>query len=234
MIRSILLTLGTMSTLAAGSLVTDGRGTAAPAPIAHAVSTGGTGLDRPDVVDDAVAAAVIGSIAAQFDTADVTVKLDDVAVIPASIQDREVRGEGRVRVGADGGWIPFRVTALYDAESTEVTYPRLVLGQAQGEAIAADASIVHSLDARVAKALRAEFADQPVAWSLDRATVTGGDARYLQVRGSGVADFGAEGSAQTQVDALYDRRTGQWLRVNYELGVPAEDAPAQAAAVASV
>ena len=85
---------------------------------------------------------------------------------------------------------------------------------------------------KVDAALRAEFPQQPVDMVMEHVTTSAVGQRYLQVKGVGTADFGAEGTTAAQVDALYDRRNGQWLRVDYELGTTSNWADQPAAAVA--
>lgn len=227
MYRPILLAVATLGSLAAGSMVAQGRD--APAPVvARAVAA--PVETRPhvgDAMNDALAAAVIGSISRQFDTADVTVQLGNVDVLPTSERDRELRGAGRLRIGGDPQWIDFRFAALYDTQALEVTLPRLQLGAAPvRSAGAADAGLARSLQAHVAQALGEEFSGQPVSWTQATTSVAPGGARFAHVRGSGVADFGVEGRVGASVDALYDRRTGRWLRVDYALGESPEQAGA--------
>lgn len=214
--RPALLALATVATLAAGTMIAHGRD-GSPRVVAQAAAPAAA-----SAVDDAVAAAVIGSISGQFDTDDVTVQLTDVDAVPLSIRDRELRGSGRLRIDGHAQWIPFRFAALYDTQNAEVSQPRLQLGTA-GAGSAADAAIARGLEARVAQALAAEFAGQPVTWKQGATRVSTADSRFVHVVGSGLADFGAEGRVDARVDALYDRRTGRWLRVSYELG-PSDEA----------
>ena len=230
MYRPILLTLATAVSLAAGTIVADGR--AAHAPVAAtALSTAESRVEAARMVDDAVAAALIGSISGQFDTDDVTVQLEDVDLAPLSPRDREVRGSGRLRIDGEPQWIAFRFAALFDTETAEVSQPRLEIGSTS-RATTADARVAKGLESRVATALAREFAGQPVRWTPGTTRVADGDTRYAHVIGTGRADFGVEGEVDATVDALYDRRTGRWLRVSYELG--GSDAGALDGAVASL
>lgn len=229
--RPVLLTLGTVVSLAAGSMLAHGRDAVAPsaANVATAPDTRQAGAEQ---MNDALAAAVIGSIARQFDTGDVTVQLGKVDVVAMSIRDRELRGTGRLRIDGDPQWIGFRFTALYDTENTEVTYPRLRLDGASS-ATAADAALARSLQAKVASALDAEFAGQPVTWTQRATTVAGTPGRFVRVSGTGVADFGVDGQVDARVEALYDRTTRRWVRMSYELG-PEQGVDAAGQAVASL
>lgn len=219
--RLLVLSLATTLSLAAGSMAAHGRSTGTPL-LARAVEAPQARAEGAETVDDVVAAAVIGSIGRQFDTNDVTVQLGEMDVVPLSVRDRELQGAGRLRIDGDAQWIPFRFAALYDTEMAEVTYPRLELGGDEATD-AVDPRVAQGLRAQVAQALAAEFAGQPVAWTPGVTTMSGGDARFVRVSGTGLADFGAEGRVDAQVDALFDRRTGRWLRVSYELG-PSESA----------
>ncbi|MFD0738120.1 hypothetical protein ACFQZQ_02290 [Lysobacter koreensis] len=179
-------------------------------------------IEGDEAMDGAVAAAVIGAVARQFGEREVGVKLDSVAVMPASVRDRDVSGSGRLRIGDDEAWIPFRFTALYDTSATSVSQPYLVIGDtAGGEPIANDSKLALALSDRVGSSLRDEFAQQPVRLLMDQVTTNAAGSRYLRVQGIGTADFGREGATTAQIEALYDRRSGQWLRVDYELGTTA-------------
>ena len=39
----------------------------------------------------------------------------------------------------------------------------------------------------------------------------------MRVRAEGTADFGADGQAATSIEAVYDRGTGQWVTLDYQL-----------------
>lgn len=213
-LRTTLLSIGTFSALAATSMI---AGVQAPA----AASTARVQAPPPTLqatkVDDAIAASVIESISRQFETGDVVVQLDDVQVRPASIQDRRVTGAGRLRIDGAADWVPFRFDAMYDTASAEVTYPQLDLGGAASTPLAVTSAIAESLDGQVSRALKAEFQSQRVHWSLADARVSE-LGRFKRVQGSGVADFGADGSTPAQVEGLYDTAARRWVRVRYELG----------------
>lgn len=178
-------------------------------------------------MDSAVAAAVIGAVSRQFGERRVEVKLDSVSVQPASLRDRAVSGEGRIRIGEIDGadaeadaWIPIRFAALYDTQTASVSQPALVIGRgpAEVQSLPLDAPLAVELGSQVDAALAAEFEQQPAQMIVDRVTTSPAGARYLRVEALGTADFAAEGSTAAQVEALYDRRTGEWIRVSYELG----------------
>ncbi|HEY4583811.1 MAG TPA: hypothetical protein VIG88_13275 [Lysobacter sp.] len=224
-LRTVLLAAGTFSALAATSLVAGNRTAPAPLVAKPVAAAAQARLEAREQIDDAVAAAVIGSISRQFDAEDVVVQLGRVAILPASIQDRQVSGNGRLQIGGDGEWIPFRFDATYDTASAEVTYPQLTLGGEDASTVATGSPLAASLGRQVAAALRSEFQNQPVRW-------TAGDVqaasigRYVRVQGQGIADFGDEGATPAQVQGLYDSVARRWIRVHYELGPTATDAVA--------
>ncbi|TZF91306.1 hypothetical protein [Cognatilysobacter lacus] len=215
-LRTTLLSIGTFSALAATSMVSGHRAPSA-VPAAAPVAASASRLEPAAKVDDAVAAAVIESITRQFDTTDVVVQLARVNVRPASIQDRQVTGEGRLRIDGAGEWIPFHFDAMYDTASAEVSYPQLDLGGGASAPVRGGSPIAASLDQQVTRAMKSEFQSQPVRWSMRaiRATDLG---RFTRVQGSGVADFGSDGSSPAQVEGLYDTIAKRWVRVHYELG----------------
>ncbi|AXK71796.1 hypothetical protein DWG18_05515 [Lysobacter sp. TY2-98] len=233
-LRSTLLSVGTFAALATTSLVAGHRPQAMAAPlVARPTAAAPTArVEAREQVDDAIAAAVIGSITRQFDTSDVVVQLGTVHVRPASIQDRQVTGDGRLRIDGQGDWIPFRFAAMYDTASTEVTYPQLELGGGAGKTVAAGSSLATSLDQQITKALHDEFQSQPVKWTPNavKATDVG---RFVRIDGAGLVDFGAEGSTPAQVQGLYDAKAHRWVRVHYELG-PGSEWSATTSGIASL
>lgn len=219
MIRTLLVSLGTLSVFAASSLF---AGNATPVTTAPQASVHDARVESGDRVDDVIAAAVIGSISRQFDARDVTVQLERVSVTPASIQDRQVDGRGRLRIDGDAEWLPFEFAGLYDMASAEVTYPRLQLGDARSAAdVSTGSSLARSFDRQITQALAAEFQSQQVHWTLAHASAAG-SGRFIRFDGRGTADFGADGSSLARVEGVYDTRAGRWLRVHYELGGEAD------------
>src|SRR5690606_28844712 len=81
-----------------------------------------------------------------------------------------------------------------------------------------DPMLVRQLDERVVERLGQEFAEQTVRLQLDRIRTVQAGSHYLRIDASGIADFGPEGTSSARIEALYDRRDGAWLRVDYERG----------------
>lgn len=190
-----------------------------------AISTPQSRVEGDMAMDSAVAAAVIGAVSRQFGERRIEVKLDSVSVQPASLRDRSVSGEGRILIGdssrADArNWIPVQFAALYDTRTASVSRPALVIGDgaATPEHLALDAPLAIELGSRIDAVLAEEFTQQPAQMIVDRIATTPTGSRYLRVTALGTADFAAEGTTAAQIDALYDRRTGEWVRVTYELG----------------
>jgi hypothetical protein len=226
--RSVLtVALVSLCGLAVASVVTRG-GMAIPTLAVEAAETAPESrIEGDQAMDGAIATAVIAAVGRQFDEARVEVKLDSVSVQPASIQDRAVDGHGRLQLGKDRAWIPFRFEALYDTESTAVSSPRLVLGESRpGSEVTSDSDIARTLAARVDTALHEEFSQQPFDLVIDRVVTQDAGERLVQVRGTGTVDFGPEGATATRIDALYDPVEARWLRVDYELGPTANWADA--------
>jgi hypothetical protein len=191
-------------------------------------------MEGDEAMDAAVAAAVIGAVSQQFGDTEVAVKLDKVAVDAASPRDRTVSGDGRLQIGGDPEWIPFQFAALYDTVGTSVSFPQLKIGGGpEVQSLAGGSKIAMALAAQVDAALRSEFQGQPVDLVMERITSSAVGTRYLKVQGTGTADFGAEGATAAQVDALYDRSNGQWLRVSYELGTTSNWADRPSTSVAA-
>ena len=176
-----------------------------------------------EAIDGAAAAAVIGAIARQFGERVVEVKLDKVDVLEANLQERVLRGNGRLQIGGQDEWLAFTFDAVYDTEQASVYYPRLAIG-GEDASIDVDSTLARSLTKRAQNALGEEFAQQSVDLSLEDISTRAAGKRYVQVRATGIARFEGEGGAQALVTAVYDRKQARWLHVDYELGSSASQA----------
>lgn len=173
-----------------------------------------------DALDGAVAGVLVAALSEEFGGRAVSIMLDEVRVQPASPRDRVVTGQGRARIEGDQDWIGFRFNTLYDTTFGSAAYPEIRLGGVtRGEReVPNDTALVRQLDDNVVARLGKEFAHQSVRLQLDRIRTVEAGSRYLRIEASGIADFGLEGTTPAQIEALYDRRGGAWLRVSYELG----------------
>lgn len=192
-------------------------------------------IEGDQSMDAAVAAAVIGAVATEFGERKVEVRLDEVAVLPASIRDRTVTGEGRLRIGGDDEWVAFQFDVLYDTETATAGVPALRLGDPDpaSDPVPLDSQLAAELDARVNAALDAEFSSQAVELVTTHVTAASAGGRFLQVEAMGTAEFAGEGTTPAQVRALYDRSSGDWVRLDYELGTTSNWADEAEPAVAA-
>lgn len=182
-------------------------------------------VEAGQAIDAALAAALIGAVASQFDERGVEVKLDHVRTAPVNLVDLSVDGEGRLRLGQDDEWLPVRVHGVYDSVALSVEQPRIVIGgDAPGQTLAVASPVGRSLEQLAGERLRREFAQQPAELHLDQVVQRSAGARYARVDATGTARFD-EGAAPVTVQGLYDTRTGRWLRIAYELSGNAGDAP---------
>lgn len=230
--RRSMLTLALVSLcgLAVASVVGQRSGALQPLPIEPLQ----TRSDPDRVLDSTVTAAVTAGVSRQFGDSRVDVRLDRLDVQPASIRDRIVAGHGRLRLGQDRAWIPFRFEALYDTESAAVSAPRLALGESRPQQEAGgDSGIARALAARVGSELRDEFAQQRFDLRIDRLVTQRAGERLMQVRGHGTVDFGPDGEAGARIEALYDPMEGRWLHVSYELGASDPEEALQGPALAA-
>ena len=176
-----------------------------------------------DALDNAVAAVVVAALAEQLDTATIAVSIDSFEVAIASVRDRRVSGQGRMRIGDDADWIGFRYSTIYDTTFSSAGYPRLTIGGvAVGERMVPnDAGLVRELEDRVAGELDRQFGVPAARLQLDDISTVEGGRRLLRISAQGVADFGPSGNTPVRIEALYDQVANAWQRVNYELGVAA-------------
>lgn len=221
---SLVIVAASLLALSVSSFVAHGDPTSSVAVSAKAVDSPDSRNEGDDALDSAVAAAVIGTATTEFGEDQVVVKLDTIEVHPASLRDRSVTGEGRLRLGNDPEWISFSFDALYDTATTNVTYPRLHLSGSDmvSSLIDKNAALASSLTAAANQRVRNEFSEQPVKLTLERVIQHPSGSRYMQLEGFGIADFGKEGNTVAQVAGLYDQQKQRWVSVRYELGGSAD------------
>ena len=78
-------------------------------------------------------------------------------------------------------------------------------------------AMARSLAQQAHARLDAEFVEQSVGFTLDGATAWPRADGLLRVRAEGTANFGAEGTAATTIEAVYDPQSGRWLKLDYQL-----------------
>lgn len=169
---------------------------------------------------DAMAGAVIGTIASQFGETEVEIKLDALRSEQINLIDNSISGEGRIRLGESDTWIPLTFQGLYDTTTASVSAPQLQLGgkAVAAHALAPKAPLGRELEAEVIQRLQSEFGNQPVDFALHNTDLQQLDAHRSRLFATGVTDFGDEGTVATAVEAVYDQRQGKWLQVAYTLG----------------
>lgn len=213
-----------LTALLACGLLAANAGNSAPgvnAPVLQgsASKAPATRVEGREALETGVAAALVGAVAQQFGERQVEVRIDSVDVAPLSAMDRQVQGQGRLLLGGEGDWLPFRYQANYDTQAGVAMAPRLIIGApAPGKALAGSGELARELRGQVEHALADEFDQQRFKLQFDSVTATDANARYQRIDAQGSVDFFDEGATPTSVSALYDRRTGELLHVTYELG----------------
>jgi len=197
---------------------------AAPALAPQATNAAASARATPDeqgaVSQGPQARALAVAIAAQFPGHAVEVAVDTPLISDTGPAQQQVEALARVRIDGSAPML-VRATALYDREARNADAPSLWF-EGSGEHEVSGAT-QRGLAAAAARRLDAEFAGQPVTLAIDDARAAPVGGRYLRVVARGTADFGSEGRADTTIEALYDPRTGEWLRLDYALGAdPAE------------
>lgn len=160
-------------------------------------------------------AALAAAIEDQFPGHAVEVAFDAPTLADAGSAQQEMQALARVRVDRSAPML-VRATALYDRASRSVAAPSLWFEGADARPVSK--AVRHDLAAAAMRRLDAEFAGQPVTLALADAEAVAVGGRYLRLVAHGTADFGAEGRAATTIEALYDPRNGEWLRLDYTLG----------------
>ncbi|TWT23527.1 hypothetical protein FQY83_02480 [Luteimonas marina] len=189
-------------------------------PTAHRQASSGD-----EALDNAVAAVVVAALVEQMNTPSIEVNIDAFDVAISSVRDRNVSGQGRMRVGDDADWIGFRYSTVYDTTFSSAGYPRITIGgvSAGEREVPNDATLVRQLEDRVATELDRQFGNRAARLQLDEITTVEGGKRLLRITARGIADLGLQGSTPVRIEALYDQVAGGWQRVNYELGAGARD-----------
>ena len=196
-----------------------------PSPVLDSTSRAAQarGSDRPSL-ERAVAGVVVGALAAQFDGRAVEARFGAIDDQPGEAGRRAISGEGQMRFAGDWAWIGFNFRTQYDVLLGQAAAPELVLGVG-GDArpVPNDTAVVQQLDDRLVQALREELAFASIRLQLDRIESVETGQNYLLIDAWGLADFGRDGSSKIRIAAFYDRRSGQWLQLHYDLGTAPDD-----------
>lgn len=179
--------------------------------------------DRP-ALEKAVAGVVVGALATQFDGRAVEARFGAIEDQPGDAGRRAISGEGQMRFAGDWAWIGFKFRTQYDVLLGQAAAPELVLGVgADVRPVPNDTATVQQLDDQLVQALREELAFASIRLQLDRIESVEAGQNYLLIDAWGLADFGRDGSSKIRIAAFYDRRSGEWLQVHYDLGAAPDD-----------
>lgn len=207
------VTMGASAGHAGLPLLMEGKGVA--------VAKGDSGLSEDaraqQAIDAATAAALIGALQSRFEGYDVELKLGNVRSERVSLRDLSLNGDASLRLGANAAWLPIRYEALYDTTEQVVLSPNIVLGATQVASKTVERLPLQGLQARIDRAMDAEYASNQVEFSLGDARVVGDDGMRLVVQGEGVAHFDGEERVAVTLQALYDRTSKRWLDPQYAL-----------------
>jgi hypothetical protein len=163
----------------------------------------------------AQATALVAAIKDQFPGHAVAVDLAAPMLADAGPSQQEMQALASVRIDGSAP-MPVRASALYDRETDSIAAPSLWF-EGTGD-VAVSGALRRTLAAAASRRLDAEFAGQPLNLSLLDAEAVAVGGRYLRLVARGTTDFGDEGRAATTIEALYDPRNGEWLRLDYTLG----------------
>jgi hypothetical protein len=194
----------------------------APATIGSTRAAPTQGTDRPSM-EKAVAGVVVGALAAQFDGRSVEARFDAIDDQAGEDGRRVISGEGQMRFAGDVAWIGFSFRTAYDVLLGQAGTPELVLGVG-GDArpVPNDTTMIRQLDDHLVDTLRREHGMPSVRLQLDRIETVETGEHYLLIDAWGLADFGMDGSSKIRIAAFYDRRSGQWLQMRYDMDAAPE------------
>ena len=197
------------------------RGTALPA--VPAATAPAARVAQVDIAPRPQALALAEAIRQQFPGHAVDVAFVAPLLAGGGPSQEEVQALASIRIDGSAP-MTVRMAALYDREARSVDAPSLWF-EAEGAQPATE-PLRRALAAATTQRLGAEFAGQPFAVTLGDASAARVGGRYLRVVAHGATDFGTEGRAATTVEALYDPRNDEWLRLDYALGADPADARA--------
>ena len=175
-------------------------------------------MDRA-ALEKAIAGTVVAALSERFGGRAIEARFDDLQAQPLDAQQQVIRGEGGMRFAGETGWIGFRFTSRFDEFLGQAGWPELEIGVGgDGRLIPNDSLALRQLEDRMADTLQRELGMTSVRMQLDRVDTVEMADHYLGMEARGLADFGRDGSSEVRVHALYDRRDGAWLQMDYQLG----------------
>lgn len=192
--------------------------TPAPATSHRPIPAAGSPLPGEADIERRIAGSVVGALAERFGGRAVEVRFDGVELVALDERRQSVSGSGGVRFAGESAWIGFRFNSVYDTLLGQPGRPRVEIGVGgEGRSVPNDGAALRQLEDRMAATLQEAMATS-VRLQLDRVETFETGQHYLCMDAAGLADFGRDGSRDIRVRALYDRRDGQWLQLDYDLG----------------
>ena len=174
-------------------------------------------MDRA-ALERAIAGTVVAALSERFGGRAIEARFDDLQEHSIDGRQRAIRGEGGMRFADEAGWIGFRFSSRYDEFLGQAGWPELEIGVGgDGRLIPNDSVALRQLEDRMAALLQDEVGATTVRMQLDRVDTTEMAGHYLGMEARGLADFGLDGSSEVRIHALYDRRDGAWLQLDYQL-----------------
>lgn len=185
---------------------------------------GAGALHQSADIERRVAGSVVSALAERFGGRAVEVRFDGVELSGLDGRRQSVSGRGGVRFAGESAWIGFRFSSLYDTLLGQPERPQVEIGVGgEGRPVPNDVVALRQLEDRMTATLRDAMATT-ARLQLDRVETFETGQHYLSMDAEGLADFGLDGSRAIRVRALYDRRDGQWLQLDYDLGAAAGEA----------
>jgi hypothetical protein len=174
-----------------------------------------------DALGNAIAGPLVGVLSHQFGGRAVDMRLETMEVQAIDKRARTVSGRGTVHIDGQDDPVGFHFQVRYDNRLRRASNPEVWIGgAAAGERdLPNDVALVQQLETDVTGALAHQFR-RPAAWlRLDRIATVEGGRRFLRINAEGVAYFGGEGrGTSVTVEAIYDRSSDAWLKLEYGLG----------------
>ena len=176
-------------------------------------------------IERRVAGSVVSALAERFGGRAVEVRFDGVDVSALDGRRQSVSGRGGVRFAGGSAWIGFRFGSVYDTLLGQPGRPQVEIGVGgEGRSVPNDGLALRQLEDRMTAMLQDARAMPSVRLQLDRVETFETGQYYLSMDAEGLVDFGLDGSRGIRVRALNDRRDGQWLQLDYDLGAAAGEA----------
>src|SRR5688572_26340279 len=202
--------------LGVGGLLGLNERAAPSADTAPAAARATSEMPETAVLREAIDAAISGRVRVDLDDAKAQLALGPLALVHSSLRSLEARGQGVVQMPGSRP-IPVEVVGVYDLVDKRLESVDYTAHPVEEDLSPVDRAVRAAIGQRIGERIAAEFPSQRTRFQLVEVSRVAYGEHRTRLHGTGLTDFGEEGTAWTPFEATLDKHTGELLELRYEL-----------------